>query len=218
MSESIRNILKGKGIIAVLEIEDADDAVPVCQALYRGGVQAIELALRTKAAEHSIELIKENVPEMCLGIGTVIKPGQAKRVKELGADFAVSPGYNQLIVDEARGVDLPFAPGIATPSELEKAITSGFDTVKLFPAVPVGGVSYLKSMNGPYAYLGIKYIPLGGVSLDNLKDWAECSDILSIGGTWIAKKPLIRAKNFDQIEKNASEAALLWKKYKKEEL
>lgn len=208
----IKEVIGDSGIIAVLEIEDVADAVPVAKALVRGGIDAIELALRTPAAEPSIERIAKEVPEMKIGIGTIIIPGQAEKVKKLGAAFGVAPGLNPDIMAEAKRVGLPFAPGISSPSELEKAISLGYRTVKLFPAEPLGGVAYLKSMNAPYNYLGLSYIPLGGVSLANLESWAKAKMVSSVGGSWIAKRDLIKAHAWDQIEKNASEAMELWKK------
>lgn len=212
MGEILERYLNANGIIAVLEIQDEKDAVPTCRALIDGGVHAIELALRTPAAEPSIALIRENVPEMCIGIGTVIKQGQARRVKELGAHFAVSPGFNPRIVEEAQDAGLPFAPGIATPSELEAAVGMGCNILKFFPAVPMGGLSYLKSMNAPYSYLGLKFIPLGGVSLENLPEWASYSPVISVGGTWIAKKDIISSGDFDRIRFNAGSAVETWNK------
>ena len=212
MDGLLSRYLDENGVIAVLEIEDVKDAVPVCKALVDGGIHAIELALRTPAAEPSISVIRENDPEMCIGIGTVIKAGQATRVKQLGAHFAVSPGFNPRIVEEAHNAGLPFAPGIATPSELEAAVEMGCGILKFFPAVPMGGVSYLKSMNGPYGYLGLRFVPLGGVSLDNLADWASYKPVISVGGTWIAKKEIIRAGEFDRIRENASKAVEAWNK------
>lgn len=210
MDKQIVNELGKRGVLAVLEFTDVEQAVPVAQALIKGGITAIELALRTDAAEASIKAISENVPEMLIGIGTVIKSGQAERVKNLGAHFGVSPGFNPKIVREAQRVGLPFAPGISTASELEWALDEGCDVLKLFPAEPLGGIKYLEAMSGPYNYLNLKFIPLGGISLSNLKSWAENKNVLAIGGTWIAKKDLIIARNYEQIEKNAKEAVALW--------
>jgi len=207
---TLERMLINNGIIAVLEIDNEADAVPTCEALLKGGISAIELALRTPAAEPSIKLIKENVPQMCIGIGTIIKEGQASRVKSLGADFGVSPGFNPKIVREALEVNLPFAPGIATPSELEAALEEGCNILKFFPASPMGGEKYLSSMNSPYAYLNLKYIPLGGVSLENLNEWARNKSVISVGGTWIAKKNLILKGDFNQITNNALEATKIW--------
>jgi len=210
MSEEIRDKIAKEGIIAVLEIESEENAVPLAHALLEGGITVIELALRTKAAFPSISLIARDVPQMYIGIGTIIESGQAAMVKEKGVRFGVSPGINPEIVKEAIAADLPFAPGIATPSELETAISLGCRVVKLFPAEGMGGLNYLKNINGPYNHLGIKYIPLGGVAPGNLADYAKFDPVLAIGGSWIAGKDLIKAQNWSEITKRAREAKSIW--------
>lgn len=211
LSKEIKEELEKRGVIAVLEIEREEDAVPAARALVKGGVTAIELALRTKASMPSISLIRENVPEMMIGIGTIIRKDQVEKVKNAGADFGVAPGFNPNIVAEADRLSFPFAPGIATASELEGALEMNNDVLKLFPAEPLGGIKYLNSMAGPYSYLGLKFIPLGGVTLENLPQWAESGRVIAVGGTWIAKKSLIKDKNWDQITRNAEEAVKVWK-------
>jgi 2-dehydro-3-deoxyphosphogluconate aldolase/(4S)-4-hydroxy-2-oxoglutarate aldolase len=124
--------------------------------------------------------------------------------------FGVSPGLNPEIVKEAIAADLPFAPGIATPSELEQAISLDCRVVKLFPAEGMGGLSYLKNINAPYNHLGIKYIPLGGVSVNNLADYAKFSPVLAVGGSWIANKELINDQAWSEITKRAKEAKKIW--------
>ena len=211
MSKEIQDELTAKGIIAVLEIESEQSAVPTAKALLEGGVTAIELALRTPGAVPSIAMIAKEVPQMCIGIGTIIEAGQAAMVKnQNGVCFGVSPGLNPEIVKEALQADLPFAPGIATPSELDKAITLGCRVVKFFPAEGMGGLNYLKSLNGPYNHLGIRYIPLGGVTPDNLASYAKFSPVLAIGGTWLASKDLIKAQDWKEITKRAREAVEIW--------
>jgi len=211
MPQEILKTLEDKGIIAVLEIERESDAVPVAQALLEGGVSAIELALRTPASEPSISLIADKVPQMMIGIGTIIESGQAARVKRYaGVSFGVSPGINPTIVQEALSCDLPFAPGIATPSELELALSLGCRVVKYFPAEGLGGLSFLKSMDAPYKHLGVRYIPLGGVSQSNLADYAKFNQILAIGGSWIANKELIKSANWSEITRGAKAAKELW--------
>ncbi|MDC7237743.1 MAG: bifunctional 4-hydroxy-2-oxoglutarate aldolase/2-dehydro-3-deoxy-phosphogluconate aldolase [Sphaerochaetaceae bacterium] len=216
MDQSIIDILEKKGIVAVLVIDDLDTAVDSAKALVKGGITAIELALRTPVSYEAIELIHKNVPEMMIGVGTVIKPGQAQKVKELGASFAVAPGLNPKIMKEAKECGLPFAPGISTASELEKAVELGCKLVKLFPAEALGGIKYFKAMTGPYKYLGIKYFPLGGVSEENLPLWASEKDICPIGGSWIAKGNLIKEKNYTEITKRAREAVKIYKEIKKD--
>ncbi|MDC7248302.1 MAG: bifunctional 4-hydroxy-2-oxoglutarate aldolase/2-dehydro-3-deoxy-phosphogluconate aldolase [Sphaerochaetaceae bacterium] len=216
MDQSIIDILEKKGIVAVLVIDDLDTAVDSAKALVKGGITAIELALRTPVSYEAIELIHKNVPEMMIGVGTVIKPGQAQKVKELGASFAVAPGLNPKIMKEAKECGLPFAPGISTASELEKAVELGCNLVKLFPAEALGGIKYFKAMTGPYKYLKIKYFPLGGVSEENLPIWASEKDICPIGGSWIAKGDLIKEKNYTEITKRAREAVKIYKEIKKD--
>ncbi|AEF85863.1 khg/kdpg aldolase [Treponema primitia ZAS-2] len=208
------DLLAPKGIIAVLEIDDPGDAVPLCRALVAGGISAIELALRTEAAEPSIERIARDVPEMTIGIGTIIKSGQAQRVKKLGAAFGLAPGFNPAIAAEAKQANLPFIPGIVTPSELEAALEAGASILKFFPAEPSGGASYLKSLNNPYNYLKLSYIPLGGVSEENIGQYANIPQVLGIGGTWIAQRPLIRAKQWDEISRRAKRAIAIWQAYR----
>jgi 2-dehydro-3-deoxyphosphogluconate aldolase/(4S)-4-hydroxy-2-oxoglutarate aldolase len=211
MPKDVQDKIAQEGIIAVLEMEDEKNAVPTAKALLDGGITIIELALRTPASIPSIALIAKEVPQVYIGIGTIIEPGQAAKVKaENGVRFGVSPGLNPEIVLEAIETKLPFAPGIATPSELELAISLGCHVVKFFPAEGMGGLSYLKSISVPYNHLGIKYIPLGGVTVDNLPDYAKFNPVLAVGGSWIANKELIKAKNWKEITKRAAEAKKIW--------
>ena len=216
MSKEIQEEIKKEGIIAVLEIDSEDDAVPLAKALLEGGVKVIELALRTPASFPSISLIAKEVPQMYIGIGTIIEPGQAVMIKKesealKGAvRFAVSPGINPEIVKEAVAAGLPFAPGIATPSEIEQAISLGCRVVKFFPAEGMGGLNYLKSINGPFNHLDMKYIPLGGITIDNLASYAQFSPVLAIGGSWMAPKDLVKAKNWAEITRRARESKQVW--------
>ncbi len=214
MEDKILNELEKKGIVAVLVIDDATTAVDSANALLAGGISAIELALRTPVAYEAIELIQKNVPQMMIGTGTIIKKGQAKKVKELGATFGLAPGLNPEIMQEAKECGLPFAPGISTASELEKAINLGCNLVKLFPAEALGGIPYFKAMTGPYKYLKLKYFPLGGVSEENLELWAAEKDIMPIGGSWIASPQLIKDRNYEEITIRAKKAIDIYKKVK----
>lgn len=211
MQEEFIMELGKRGVVAVLEINREEDAVPVANALVRGGVTAIELALRTPAAMPSISLIHEKIPQMMIGIGTIIKEGQAVEVKKRGAFFGVSPGFNPKIVQEAENCGLPFAPGISTASEVEAALGLGCNVLKFFPAQPLGGVKYLKSMSGPYSYLGLKFFPLGGITEENMEEYAHMDNVVAIGGTWIAKKDLILAHDWDEITRRAKNAISRWR-------
>ena len=212
MPKEVQDAIAKEGIIAVLEIDNEQNAVPAAMALLEGGITVIELALRTPAAIPSIALIAKEVPQMYIGVGTIIEGGQAAMAKnQSGVRFGVSPGINPEIVREAIAADLPFAPGIATPSELEQAISLDCRVVKFFPAEGMGGLNYLKSINAPYNHLGISYIPLGGVAPDNLAGYAKFSPVLAIGGSWIANKELINAHDWKEITKRAREAIGIWR-------
>lgn len=198
------------GIIAVLELERVEDAVPVTDALLAGGVSAIELTLRTPAALDSIKEIASKRPEMTIGVGTVLFIDQLQKIFDAGAHFGVAPGFNPAILDEAKQIGLSFAPGIVTPSELEWALSKGCTLLKFFPAEPSGGVEYLKSLNNPYAYLGLSYIPLGGVNLENLPQYAAVKQVIAIGGTWISQRKLINEQAWDEITTRAIKAKQVW--------
>jgi 2-dehydro-3-deoxyphosphogluconate aldolase/(4S)-4-hydroxy-2-oxoglutarate aldolase len=206
MNETLTKKIGDSAIIAVLVVDDAADAVPLAKSLLRGGVDVIELTLRTPAALDALSKIKAEVPEITVGAGTVLTTMQAYDAKERGADFGVAPGYNPKVLDTAKRYGLPFAPGVSTASEIEAAYEKGCKTLKLFPSESLGGLSYLKNVNAPYAHLGIRYIPLGGVSVSNLKAYLENEFVLAIGGSWLAPRNLTNEKNWDRITKNCEEA------------
>lgn len=207
--QTVRTRLRESPVIAVLVIDDPLDAVPLARALVRGGVRAMELTLRTPAAFDALKRVTAEVPEMFAGVGTILSPDQVSRVLAAGADFGVSPGFNPAVVDAAREAGLPFAPGIATPSEIEAAYGKGCSILKLFPAESLGGLPYLKAAGAPYSHLGISYIPLGGVSMKNLASYLEWPEILAVGGSWLATRDLIKAKDWDTISRNSEEASSL---------
>lgn len=193
------------GIIAVLVVDDANHAVPLANALLEGGVDAIELTLRTPAAMKAARIIKKEVPQITLGFGTVLTVEQVKAVVDLGADFAVSPGCNPKIINEAYKQGLSFAPGIMTPTDIEIAVQEGCRILKFFPAETSGGLKHLESMSAPYNYLGLKFIPLGGCNMNNAQTYLQSDLITAIGGSWVAKRSLIQSEDWNAITKNAKE-------------
>jgi len=193
-------------IVAVLILERAEDAVPVAEALLAGGVSAMELTLRTPAALDGLREIKRAVPEMLAGIGTVLTPDQVKQVIDAGGDFAVAPGMNPRVVEAALGAELPFAPGICTPSDIERALEYDRRLLKFFPAEPSGGLSFLRVIAAPYAHLGLKYVPLGGVSMQNLADYLREAAVGGIGGSWLAPREVIRTRLWARITTASREA------------
>ena len=198
--------IERSGVIAVLILEDAANAVPLARALLAGGVDAMELTLRTDAAIDSLRKIREHVPEMLAGIGTVLRVDQIDEVLAEGAHFAVSPGLTAAGVKSAQDVGLPFAPGVMTPSEIEAAIQLGCRELKFFPAEPSGGLKMLNSIRAPYAHLGIRFVPLGGVNAENMTSWVSNPGVFAVGGSWLTPKDAISDQNWDEITRRAAEA------------
>jgi 2-dehydro-3-deoxyphosphogluconate aldolase / (4S)-4-hydroxy-2-oxoglutarate aldolase len=193
-------------IIAVVVIDDADDAVPLANALLDGGISAIELTLRTPSAFDSLKRIREHCPELMVGLGTVLSTAQVEKAAAAGAAFAVAPGLNPKVVLAAQAIGLPFAPGILTPSDIENAVELGCKLLKFFPAEPSGGIPYLNSMSGPYAHLGLEYIPLGGLDENNFTHYLDLKHVPAVGGSWIAPRDLIQKKAWNIITTNARRA------------
>jgi len=206
--ETIEKV-KQSSVVAVLVVDEEKHAVPLAKALLRGGVDTIELTLRTPAALPAAAAIKKEVPEITLGIGTVLTVDQVKAVTDLGVDFAVAPGCNPRILAEANKLGLSFAPGIMTPTDIEIALEYGCRLLKYFPAESSGGMGHLKNIVAPYQYLGLSFIPLGGVNLDNARAYLEADLIAAIGGSWLAKRPQIMAEDWEGIEKNARDIRTL---------
>ncbi|MEZ5275774.1 MAG: bifunctional 4-hydroxy-2-oxoglutarate aldolase/2-dehydro-3-deoxy-phosphogluconate aldolase [Opitutaceae bacterium] len=199
--------VEASGVVAVLVIDEVKHAVPVAKALLAGGISAMELTLRTPAAIEATRAIRSEVPEMLAGVGTVIRPDQIAEVARAGAAFAVAPGFNRRVMEAAIAAGMPFAPGIATPTDIESALELGCRLLKYFPAEPFGGMNTLKSMAAPYQHLGLKYIPLGGLSLKNMASYLESALIAGLGGSWLAPRDLIKAENWAAIESNARAAS-----------
>ena len=201
--------IEHSGVIAVLIIDDVEHAVPVAEALLAGGITAMELTLRTPAALDSLIRINEQVPDMLAGVGTVLTTQQVQEIVNAGAALGVAPGLNEDVVRKAQELGLPFAPGIATPSELEKAVSMGCREVKFFPAEAMGGLKYIRSCGAPYRHLGIRYIPLGGLNAGNMSDYLKEPTVVALGGSWIAKRELIQNQDWKTITQNAAEARKL---------
>lgn len=195
----IEEQLKEHKIVAVIVIKSEDEIVPCMEALLEGGIRVIELALRTPFSLNAARKIAVSYPEILLGLGTVLTTDQVKAASEVPAHFAVAPGLNCRVIEYARKLNLPFYPGVATPSDIEAALEYNIRLLKFFPAEPMGGLEYLKSIHAPYAHLGAKYIPLGGVNQDNLKDYLKSDCIAAVGGTWLASRKLIEEANWREI-------------------
>ena len=196
--------LSNSMVVAGFSIDKVQDAIPIAKALLLGGIDSIELTLRTDCAIEAVERIADAVPEIILGVGTILTPEQAVQVKEAGAYFGVSPGMNPDVIRKAEEINLPFAPGIATPSELEVAVALGCRFVKFFPAEASGGLNYLKSISAPYKHLGIQYFPLGGLNAENMNHYLDLDNVIAIGGSWIVDSSFVEAKDWVGLTKQAA--------------
>jgi 2-dehydro-3-deoxyphosphogluconate aldolase/(4S)-4-hydroxy-2-oxoglutarate aldolase len=205
-STTIAQQLFDSGVIAVLVIDDPADAVPVARALLAGGVRAMELTLRTPTALEALAAIRAGAPEMLAGMGTVLSSSHVHDVAAIGASFAVAPGTNPRVIASAVELGLSFAPGIVTPSDVEAAVELGCRILKFFPAEPSGGLPYLRSIAAPFAHLRLRYVPLGGISPSNLASYLADDNVLAVGGSWLAPRELIAAKDWSAIELRAREA------------
>ena len=211
-NENLLTKLQRTGVIAVLMIDQADDAVPVAKALLAGGVDCIELTLRTTAAMEALRRIRAEVPEMTAGVGTILTTQQVQEVAAAGAAFGVAPGMNPRVVAEAKRVGLSFAPGVCTPSDIEQALECGCRLLKFFPAEPQGGLAYLKSIAAPYAHLNVRFIPLGGIDASNADRYLTEPSIAALGGSWLAPRDLIQKKDWPAITQRARQVSEIVKK------
>ncbi len=195
------------GVVPVVVLEEAKDALPLAKALVEGGLPCAEVTFRTEAAEESIRLMSEKYPEMLVGAGTVLTTEQVDRAAAAGAKFIVSPGFDPEIVDYCLEKKIPVFPGCITPSEVAQAVKRGLQVVKFFPAEQAGGVAMIKAMAAPYTM--VKFMPTGGISAKNLKDYLSFGKILCCGGSCMVKGDMIRNGEFDKIRELTKEAVEL---------
>ena len=197
------------GVVPVIVIESEEQAVPLARALVKGGLPVLEVTFRTTAAAAAIAAIRREVPEAVVGAGTILTLEQLHAAKKAGAAFGVAPGFDPMIIAEAKSVLLPFCPGIATASELSQALTAGCRMVKFFPAEAAGGVKMIKNLLGAFRFTGVRFMPTGGVNAANLADYLAVPEIACCGGTWIVPKDALASGDFAKIEGLAREAAKL---------
>lgn len=194
------------GVIPVVVINDVEDAEPLAQALCEGELPCAEITFRT-AAEESIRKMTDTYPDMLIGAGTVLTTEQVGRAVAAGAKFIVSPGFDPEVVDYCILKQIPVFPGCITPSEVAQAVKRGLKVVKFFPAAQFGGVSMIQALAAPY--VGLKFMPTGGVSAKNLADYLQCKSIIACGGSWMVKSDLIKAGEFEKIKDMTKEAVSL---------
>lgn len=203
IAERIRKIR----IVPVIKIEDAKDAVPLAEALSKGGLPCAEVTFRTSEAAEAIRRMREHCPDMLVGAGTVLRAEQVDVAIEAGAEFIVSPGLNPRTVKYCQEKGIPIFPGVATASEIEQALELGLSVVKFFPAEVNGGLPAIKALSAPYTE--VEFMPTGGVNPGNVKDYLACSRVIACGGTWMVPGNLMKEKRFDEIERLTREAAEL---------
>lgn len=193
-------------ILPAITFNELANVKKTADAIYKGGLNVMEVAFRTQVAAKAISTIRENFDTIFVGAGTLLTPQQVWEAKCAGAQFGLSPGFNPLVVKEAINVGLPFIPGVMTPSEVERAIESGCLILKLFPADLISGIKMIKALAGPYNHTKVKFIPMGGINMTNLKEYLNLDNIVAVGGSWLATKDLIRYHAYEQIEENVRNA------------
>lgn len=194
-------------LVPVAVIEKVEDAIPVASALREGGVDVIEVTFRTDAAPDVVRKIREEFPDMLVGAGTLLDIYQVEQALEAGAMFGVSPGISESVVMKALSLDLPFIPGVMTPSDVEKGLALGCRLLKFFPAEAAGGVSMLKALAGPYGHTGARFIPLGGINIDNARSYLDLPTVAAIGGSWFLDRKLIANGDWKKITEMTRQAA-----------
>ena len=197
--------LKKIGIVPVVVLNDAKDALPLAERLVKGGLPCAEVTFRTAAAEESIRRMAKEFPDMIIGAGTVLTTEQADRAIDAGAKFIVSPGFNPKVTEYVLKKGVPMTPGVCTPTEIEAAMSLGLDVLKFFPAEPSGGLKMIKAVAA--AYVNLQFMPTGGINAANVRDYLAYDRIVACGGSWMVSGGLVKEGKFDEIEKLVREAA-----------
>ena len=207
VDEKLNARIRELKIVPVIKLDRASDALPLGKALRDGGLPIAEITFRTDAAEESIRALASGMPEILVGAGTVLTIDQVKRAQHAGARFIVTPGFNPTVVDYCVKNRIPIYPGINNPMGVEAALERGLSVLKFFPSEASGGLKMIQALAGPY--VGVKYIPTGGVTPANLAAYLKEPAVYAVGGTWIARADLIAAGKFDEIAKLALEAVAI---------
>jgi len=203
----VRDLLTGKSVIPVIVIEREEDAVPLAQALVAGGLNILEITLRTPAALGGIKQIIQHVPDAIVGTGTVCTPEQVTLSEQLGCQFMVSPGATDRLLAAAKASSVPLLPGVSSVSEMMRCMEYGHQDFKFFPAEASGGAAKIKALSGPFA--DARFCPTGGIGLNNVMDYLALANVLCVGGSWICPPQLVEQKRWSEIEQLAREASAL---------
>jgi 2-dehydro-3-deoxyphosphogluconate aldolase/(4S)-4-hydroxy-2-oxoglutarate aldolase len=193
-------------LVCVAVIANPEDAVPLAQALTAGGLNIIEVTFRTEGAADSIRRIRSALPQMTVGAGTVLTPYQAAQAADAGAQFLVAPGLDESVLEAALGRNMPYIPGVVTPTEVGRALNLKLKLLKFFPAEASGGVAMLKALAGPFAHTGVKFVPTGGITAATLPAYLALPSVAAVGGSWMAEKDLVTQHAWAKITALAAEA------------
>lgn len=193
-------------LLPVVVLEDVSWALPLTEALLKAGLDVVEITLRTDAALAGMRAIRGEFGDVKIGAGTVLDAEVVPQLRDLGVDFAVSPGLNAQVAAAARAAGMPLLPGVATATDIEAARAWGFDMLKFFPAEPLGGARMLKALIGPYRHLGMRFVPTGGIDLTTAPDYARLPEVAAVGGSWFVAPPLLRAGRWGEVTEKARAA------------
>lgn len=193
-------------LLPAVTLVDKEAALRVAESFLEAGLHVMEVTFRTEVTASAITAIARRFPEMHVGAGTILTPEQVKRAADAGAEFGLAPGYNSKVADRARTLDFPFIPGVLTPSEIERAYSSGFKVLKLFPIQTVGGADYIQKLNGPYGHTQLKYIPMGGVNAGNMTSFLQHDSVLAAGGSWLCPSTKIADKAYGKVTRIVRES------------
>jgi 2-dehydro-3-deoxyphosphogluconate aldolase/(4S)-4-hydroxy-2-oxoglutarate aldolase len=207
--ETVFDHIARLGIVPVVIIEKAEHALPLADALLAGGLPIIEVTFRTAAAAEVIQTLRQTRPQLLVGAGTVLTPANVEVARTCGASFGVSPGLNPQVVKRAHELDLPFIPGVATPSEIEIGLSLGCKLLKYFPAEALGGPAMIDAVWGPFKHVGLRFMPSGGVTTANLEKYLRLASVAAAGGTWIARPEDLAEGNWAGIRERAQSAVEL---------
>jgi 2-dehydro-3-deoxyphosphogluconate aldolase/(4S)-4-hydroxy-2-oxoglutarate aldolase len=207
MKPTLLEIMRTSAVIPVIAIDDLAHAVPLARALVAGGIRVLEVTLRTVHGLAAIRAMAEQVPEAIVGVGTLTQAAEFAAARDAGAVFGVSPGLTAALVEAAKKSGLPLLPGVMTPSEVMAARERGFQQLKLFPAVPAGGIGMLNAIAGPLP--DITFCPTGGISIDTAAQFLACKNVACVGGSWLTPKDAILSGDWARITALAAAASAL---------
>jgi 2-dehydro-3-deoxyphosphogluconate aldolase / (4S)-4-hydroxy-2-oxoglutarate aldolase len=206
MEKILLNTVLKRKILPAVTFSSTEEALPVAEAILEGGLNVMEVPFRTGVAAAAIRIIRNKYPEIYIGAGTLLSPAHVNQAIDAGAQFGLAPGFNHLVCQEAINHEFSFIPGVMTPSEIERASEMNFRILKFFPAAELNGIRFLAALEDVYEQLEVKFVPMGGVSLSNMKDYLKLKNVIAIGGSWLASKKLIARGQFKKIREQVKEA------------